>query len=133
MDRLQAEAGVRYQDVTLANFADVTARGFATRYRFAAAEAVPVPQHPTFVAVDEQRRRAVMDAVTASTPSWSDAEREAVAALLDVLWHLPSFERLVSIWGLPGEDATAAITWLIAKVVQAVEDGESPPIPSHHG
>jgi hypothetical protein len=49
------------------------------------------------------------------------------AGLLDVLWNLPSYERLVGTWDVEGEDATRAIGWLMAKVVQAIEDECPPP------
>ena len=48
------------------------------------------------------------------------------AGLLDVLWNLPSYERLVGVWGIDGDDATGAIGWLMAKVVQAIEDDNPP-------
>jgi AcrR family transcriptional regulator len=127
MQRLEEEAGITYEDVGLANLTDVTARVFATRRSFAARESVREPDAPTFVAVDERRRDALLRAVAASAPHWSDTERETVAALLDVLWNLPSYERLVGVWNLADEDATRAITWVMSKVVQAIEDDDPPP------
>jgi hypothetical protein len=50
-----------------------------------------------------------------------------LAGLLDVLWSPASYERLVGLWGLDGPDATRAIGWLMAKVVEAIEDAEPPP------
>jgi AcrR family transcriptional regulator len=126
MQRLEEEAGITYEDVELANVAEVTARVFATRRSFAVAGSVGAPDDPTFVAVDERRRHALLRAVSASTPHWSDAEQATVAALLDVLWNLPSYERLVGVWNLRGEDATRAITWVMGKLVQAIEDDEPP-------
>ena len=49
------------------------------------------------------------------------------AGLLDVLWHLPSYERLVGTWDVGSDDATRAIGWLMAKVVHAIEDDRPPP------
>jgi len=66
-------------------------------------------------------------AVSASAPGWSAAERQMAAGLLDVLWNLPSYERLVGLWGIDGADATRAIGWLMAKVVTAIEDDDPPP------
>jgi hypothetical protein len=82
---------------------------------------------PTFVTVDERRREALLRAVSASAPQWSDTERRVTAGLLDVLWHMPSYERLVAVWGVDGGEATEAIGWLMAKVVQAIEDDRPPP------
>jgi hypothetical protein len=50
-----------------------------------------------------------------------------VAGLLDVLWHVPTYERLVGPWNVPAADATAAITWLMDKVLTTITDDE--PIP----
>jgi hypothetical protein len=50
-----------------------------------------------------------------------------VAALMDVLWNLPSYERLVGVWNLESANATRAITWVMGKVVQAIEDDDPPP------
>ena len=90
-------------------------------------ESVSGPDSPTFVAVDQRRRDALLRAVAASTASWTDDERTTVAALLDMLWNLPSYERLVGVWHLEPEDATRAITWLIDHVVNAIEHDEPPP------
>ena len=47
-----------------------------------------------------------------------------MAALLDVLWNLPSYERLVDVWNLSADDATVAITWLIGILVRAVSEDD---------
>jgi hypothetical protein len=82
------------------------------------------PDSPTFVAVDERRRAALLRAVAASTATWTDRDRTTVAALLDMLWNLPSYERLVGVWNLTPDDATRAVTWLIEHVVAAVDADE---------
>jgi len=128
MQRLEEEAGITYEDVTLDNLGDVTAKVFSSRGSFAVAECVTAPDSPTFVAVDQRRRDALERAVAASTASWSDRDRATVAALLDMLWNLPSYERLVGVWNLTPDDATRAITWLIDHVVDAVERDAPPPV-----
>jgi AcrR family transcriptional regulator len=127
MQRLEEEAGITNEDVELANLAEVTDRVFASLQSFSVRGSVTEPDDPIFVAVDESRRTALARAVAASAPQWSDAERSTVAALLDVLWNLPSYERLVGVWDLSVDDATQAITWLIGKLVQAIEDDDPPP------
>jgi AcrR family transcriptional regulator len=127
MQRLEEEAGITYEDVDLANLAEVTGRVFGTLHSFAVRESVDAPDDPTFVAVDERRRAALSRAVATSAPHWTDAERDTLAALLDVLWNVPSYERLVSVWKLGGDDATRAITWAIGKLVQAIDDDAPPP------
>jgi AcrR family transcriptional regulator len=127
MQRLESDAGVSYEDVDLNNIGDVTARVFASLQRFSVRTSVDTPQDPTFVGVDVRRRDALLRAVSASAPGWSSAEQHAAAGLLDVLWNVPSYERLVGEWGLDGADATRAIGWLMAKVVAAIADDDRPP------
>lgn len=98
MQRLEAEAGVTYDDVTLDGLPAVTARVFESLHSFAVKDGVERPDAPTFVAADERRHRALRRSVAARAPHWSDAQQETAAALLDVLWNLPSYERLVSGW-----------------------------------
>jgi AcrR family transcriptional regulator len=127
MVRLESEAGVSYEDVDLTNIGEVTARVFSSLQRFSVRKTVETPQDPTFVDVDVRRRDALMRAVSASAPGFSDAQRRVAAGLLDVLWNVPSYERLVGVWGIEGSEATHAIGWLMAKVVAAIEEGDPPP------
>jgi AcrR family transcriptional regulator len=127
MQRLESEAGISYEDVDLANIGDVTGRVFASLQRFSARKSVEAPQDPTFVGVDVRRREALTRAVSAAAPNWSAAEQQVTAGLLDVLWNVPSYERLVGEWDIEGADATRAIGWLMAKVVAAIEDDDPPP------
>jgi hypothetical protein len=126
MQRLEEEAGITYEDVDLGNLSGVTTRVFATRESFAAHESVEAPRDPTFVAVDERRRKALIHAVSTAVPRWSERDQRMVAGLLDVLWNLPSYERLVTTWDLSQDDATQALTWLIDKLVETVNAGENP-------
>lgn len=127
MQRLESEAGISYEDVDLRNIGDVTGRVFASLQRFSVRKSVDTPQDPTFVGVDVRRREALIRAVSAATPGWSANEQQVAAGLLDVLWNVPSYERLVGEWAIDGADATRAIGWLMAKVVTAIEDDDPPP------
>jgi AcrR family transcriptional regulator len=126
MQRLESEAGISYEDVDLANLAEVTGRVFASLQRFSVSPTAQGPPDPTFVTVDHRRREALLRAVSAAAPQWSETDRLLTAALLDVLWNLPSYERLVGEWEIDGADATRAIGWLMAKVVQSIDD-DCPP------
>ena len=128
MQRLEEEAGISYEDVDLDNLTEVTARVFASLRSFADRSSVGEPDDATFVAVDVRRRAALLRAVSAAAPGWSDQARTTLAALLDVLWNLPSYERLVGAWSLPPAEATRAITWLMGKLVRAIEDDDPPPL-----
>jgi AcrR family transcriptional regulator len=127
MARLESDAGISYEDVDLANLAEVTARVFGSLQRFSVRDSVEAPQDPTFVGVDVRRRDALLRAVAESAPAWSDTEQRLTAGLLDVLWNLPTYERLVGVWGVDGRDATRAVEWLMAKVTRAIEDDDRPP------
>ncbi|MGO4445924.1 TetR family transcriptional regulator [Mycobacterium sp. 2YAF39] len=127
MQRLESEAGVSYEDVDLTNIGDVAARVFAALQRFSVHESVEAPRDPTFAGVDVRRRDALMRAVSAAAPEWPAAEKQVAAGLLDVLWNVPSYERLVGVWGIDGADASRAIAWLMGKVVAAIEDDDRPP------
>jgi AcrR family transcriptional regulator len=126
MQRLESEAGISYSDVDLGNLGEVTARIFASLRRFGVRDSVDTPRDPTFVDVDARRREALLRAVAAAAPGWSEPEQRVTAGLLDVLWNLPSYERLVGVWGVDGTAATGAVNWLMAKVIEAV-DGDHPP------
>jgi hypothetical protein len=117
--------------VTLDNLADVTARVFASLRSFAARGSVQEVDDPTFVSVDQRRRAALVRAIAAAAPGWAGADRETLAALLDVLWNLPAYERLVGVWDVDGGDATRAITWAMSRLIEAIAADTPPPSRQH--
>lgn len=127
MQRLESEAGVSYEDVDLTNIGDVTARVFAALQRFSVPTSIETTQDPTFVGVDARRRDALMRAVSAAAPHWSTTQQRVAAGLLDVLWNVPTYERLVGLWSVDGTAATRAIDWLMTQVVTAITDDNPPP------
>lgn len=126
MARLEADAGITYEDVTLTNLADVTSRVFGSLQRFSVGESVNAPQDATFAEVDRRRRDALLRAVTGAAPQWTAAQQQAAAGLLDVLWNLPTYERLVGTWKLPESDATQAVSWLLDLVAARITTGDPP-------
>ncbi|KUH99137.1 TetR/AcrR family transcriptional regulator [Mycobacterium sp. IS-3022] len=127
MQRLEAEAAVSYEDMTLDTLGAVTARVFASLQRFSVRESVPAPRDPAFVSSDERRREALLRAVADAAPRLPEGQRRKIAGLLDVLWSPASYERLVGVWGLDGEEATSATDWAMTRVVQALEPNGGPP------
>lgn len=125
MRRLEEEAGVRYEGLTLDDLPAVTARVFGSLASFAVAPTVAVDD-PTFVDEDVRRRDALLAALVPATEGWSDDERRRVAGLLDVLWNLPAFERLVHAWALPADEATATVSWALEVLLDAVREGRRP-------
>jgi AcrR family transcriptional regulator len=124
MQRLEAEAGVSYEDVNLVNLAETTARVFASLQRFSVRESVPTPHDDAFVSSDQRRRDALLRAVSGA--GCVQPRQRMIAGLLDVLWSPASYERLVGLWGLDGTAATAAIEWLMAKVTAAIDAEDAP-------
>jgi len=86
------------------------------------------PHGPAFAGADARRHDALHRAVAARAPELPDAQRRALAGLLDVLWSPPTYERLIGAWNLDNAEAIGAVQWLIAKVIAAVESNEPPTI-----
>jgi AcrR family transcriptional regulator len=124
MGRLEDEAGIAYEEVELGNLAEVTARVFDALKRFAISDSIGTPHGSAFVGAETKRHDALDRAV--ATTSLPDAQRRALAGLLDVLWSPTTYERLVGAWSLDNSQAVDAVQWLIAKVVAAVEHNELP-------
>jgi len=68
----------------------------------------------------------LLGAIARATPAWSERERQAAAAVLDLLWNPPSYERLVSAWGFDAAQAIGTLTWLIGLVEDAIRTGRRP-------
>ncbi|MCK9563855.1 MAG: hypothetical protein M0R02_14180, partial [Bacteroidales bacterium] len=86
----------------------------------------PVTVDPYLASMDDQRRMAVLAAVSSDTPGWSDHDRETVAAVLDIAWHLPIFERLQTAWGFDPERTIDTLAWLIELIEDAIRQGRRP-------
>jgi AcrR family transcriptional regulator len=124
MQRLQEEAGVSVEDTTLDGFGDLAAGVYDYLSSFAVR---PRPlRDPAFVAIDDRRREALLAAVEASAPAWEPADRAVVAAVLDVLWNVPTYERLRTAWELDTDDAARLARWVVALVEQAVREDRRP-------
>lgn len=125
MGRLQEEAGVSLDGLRLDGVADLVRSTFEYLGSFSTRR--PQPSEPTFDAVDEQRRRALLDAVAQVAPDWDDDRRRAVAAVLDVLWASSTHDRLLTAWRLDPAQTTSAATWAVGLVEDAVRRGDGPP------
>ncbi|CUU59254.1 regulatory protein, tetR family [Parafrankia irregularis] len=121
MQRLQEQAGVTYEGIGLHEVGDVAGRVFATLSSYAASGPAEADD-PTFVNIEQTRRRALRAAVATEAGHLSPDRRDAVAGVLDVLWNPVSYRRLVTHWGLDHEQATEAIRRVIDLVVAAVAD-----------
>jgi AcrR family transcriptional regulator len=128
MGRLQEEAGGgTYEGLTLTDLARMTARLHAALPSFAVSHWIEdMPSQPTLAEVDRRRREALAAAVADATAGWPRQERLMTAAVLDVLWGVIPYERLTTAWRLDGPQATAALTWAIDILVDAIRQGRRP-------
>ena len=127
MERLEDEAGVRYDGMTLDQVSEVATNVFRSMAAFAAAPVVPTSPEETSAAADDKRRRALTDAIESAAASWPAPEKESAAAALDIIWSPPNYERLITAWGMDRETATDLMAWLIDLVASAIREGTRPP------
>ena len=123
MGHLHQEAGVSYEGIDLDDLPPLAATVFASLSSFAARYPQAEPAFPT---VEQQRRTAVSAAIDEAAGDWSEIDRRKAAAVLDVVWSVPSFERMVTTWELEPDQAADALTWLIGLATEAIRDGRRP-------
>ena len=124
MQRLEEEAGVTLEGLKLEDLADATARIFAHVSSF---PLVPrTPQDATLTAADQRRRAALLSAIAAPAAGWPEMDHTMAAAILDVLWGVMSYERVVAAWELTPQQATRALTWAMGLVEEAIREGRGP-------
>ena len=133
MDRLQEEAGTSYDGLTLEGIAEVAAKVFTalstfTMTSWAVGDEASLTE--PFPAVDERRRTALIEAVAPETGRWTPEDRLKAAAVLDVLWNVPSYERLLRTWQLPPDQAIDALAWAIGVLVAAIRQTDAQAAPS---
>jgi AcrR family transcriptional regulator len=124
LERLVEESGVDLNAFELGDFAAVTSSMFTYLASFAIE--TETVEDPSFASMDQRRREALLGAVARATPGWSDHDRESAAAVLDILWNQPPYERLIEAWGFDGDRAVNTITWLIELIEGAIREGRHP-------
>jgi AcrR family transcriptional regulator len=124
LQRLVEEAGVTVEGMRLAD----VPRHVQQLFDYLAAFSNTPQREPdaAFVALDERRKAALLETVREAAPELSDDERHLVAAMVDVLWGLPTYNRLTSGWQLDGSQAAHGVNWLIGLLTEAVESGRGP-------
>jgi AcrR family transcriptional regulator len=124
MQRLEEEAGVDLTGLRLEDVADVMARilAYVSSYPLE-----PRPRlDPTLSAAGKRQRDALLGAVAVRTAGWPKADRLVAAAMLDLLWSVASYERLVVDWQLDRTQAIRGLGWVIGLVEEAVRKGRRP-------
>ena len=81
---------------------------------------------PTLMAAHGRQRETLLAAVGRANSTWSAGDRTIAAAMLDVLWSVGSYERLVADWDLDPKDAVKGVTWTIALIEDAIRQGRRP-------
>lgn len=124
MRQLVDTAGVDLSTMELEDFPEIT--GVVYEFLASVASRQEEETDPTFASIDEHRRLALLDAVIRATPNWSEAEQENAAALLDILWNLPPFERLSHLWRFDTKRSIDIVGWLIRLVEEAIKKDRRP-------
>jgi AcrR family transcriptional regulator len=124
MRRLEAEAGIDLARLRLEDVAAVAARIFAHVASYPLEPRPPLD--PTLNEAAERQRSALLAAVAARAAKWPEEDRVLAAAILDVLWGVASYERLVADWRLDRAQAIRGIAWAIGLVAEAVQKGRRP-------
>ena len=124
LERLEEEAGVHLEGLTLENLGEVTVRilQYASQFRLEPR----TERDATVAAANERQREAILAALEPHTAGWSTTDRAAAAAMFDVLWGVVSYEKLVVDWGLEPGDAITGLTWVIGLVTDAIREGRRP-------
>lgn len=124
MHRLEQQSGIELDHMRLEDVADIAARIFG---HVASYPLRPKPAlDPTLADANLRQRRALLGALDEASPEWPEADRRAVAALLDVLWSVATYERLAADWEMECSEATRTATWAIELISEAVHQGRGP-------
>jgi AcrR family transcriptional regulator len=124
MQRNEQQAGIDLVDMQLDEIATVAAQIFDHVSLYPREQRPPLD--PTLLDAKNRQHEALLGAVEETTAGWSEEDRTEVAAILDVLWSVGSYERLVVDWGIDHTRAIESITWVIGLVAQALRDGRRP-------
>ncbi len=122
--RLQKEARVDLAGLALGGLRDVTTRILEFVSSFPLEPRTT--RDPTLTAAGRRNREALLAAVAPATGNWPGDDRTLAAAMLDVLWSVASYERLVADWGLEPGEAIRGVTWAMGLLEDAIREGRGP-------
>jgi len=124
LSRLEQEAGVELEGLELGDLRALAARILQYVSSFPLEPRTPHDQ--TFRAAHARQREALLATVAPYTRRWPRSDRVLAAAVLDALWSVASYERLVAGWDLEPRQAIRGITWVFGLVEQAIRRGRRP-------
>jgi AcrR family transcriptional regulator len=124
LQRLIEEAGVTVEGMRLEEVPRHVEQLFAYLSEFSSAPR----REPDalFVELDERRKAALLATVSAAADGMSDSESRLVAAMIDALWGMPTYNRLTGDWSLSADEAARGVNWLIGLLSDAVRSGRGP-------
>jgi len=124
MHRLEEAVGVDLGALALDEIGAATTRIFRHVAAYPRGERRQLD--PTLAEANRRQHEALIAAVTDAAASWPAADRALAAAMLDVLWSVACYERLVAEWDLDADEAIRGMTWVIGLVTEAVRGDRRP-------
>jgi AcrR family transcriptional regulator len=124
MNRLEEKAGIELEGMQLEDVAGFAARIFAHVSSYPGRPKPPLD--PTLSDANLRQKNALLAALGVRTAGWSVAERTSAAALLDILWNVGTYERLVADWEMDRDQAIETVAWAIGLVEDAIGRGRRP-------
>lgn len=124
MQQLVDNAGVDLNSLKVADFNQAIAAMF--KFLGSISHAVEEENNPTFISIEAERRLSLLQAVASEKNMWDPEEQENIAALLDILWHVPTYERLTKHWRFDNERAIKVTAWLVSLIQQAMQNDSRP-------
>jgi AcrR family transcriptional regulator len=124
LQRLVEESGVTVEGLRLEEVPGHVRQLFGYLASFSTAP--PARLDTVLADLDERRTAALLATVRDAADGATEAELRRLAALIDALWGLPTYRRLIDDWGLDAADAARSVGWLIELVNEAVRDGRRP-------
>jgi AcrR family transcriptional regulator len=124
LQRLVEESGVTVEGMRLEDLPGHVSQLFG--YLASFSSAAPAKPDGVLAELDERRTTALLVTVREAAGDASEAELRRIAALIDALWGLPTYRRVIDDWGLDAAEAASSVGWLIGLMTEAVRDGRLP-------
>jgi AcrR family transcriptional regulator len=122
MHRLEEKAGIELEGMQLEDVASFAARIFDHVSAYPGRPKPPLD--PTLSDANVRQKHALRAALADRTSGWTDSERTSAAALLDVLWSVATYERLVTEWEMDCDRAIETVSWAIGLIEEAIRKGQ---------
>jgi AcrR family transcriptional regulator len=124
LQRNREEAGIELEGMRLEDVATVAARILDHVAQYP--REPPPALDPTLMEAKDRQHRALLDAVAPEVDRVPGPRQVTVAAVLDALWSVATYERLVDGWSIDHAQAVEGIVWVIRLVEAAVRKGDAP-------